>query len=183
MLVEALLRRLVVVGRDDEHGVGAGLLGMGDEIDRLEGAVRARAGDDRHAPAGDLDAKLDHPLVLVMGQRRRLAGRAHRHEAMASLGDLPVHVRGESLLVEGAVVREWCHEGGDRSLEHFLLLRPALAVALVLVFFEAPHHNAAVGRPQARRTGRLRETCGKTKGKSRQFEQREQPFVYACFID
>ena len=160
MLVEPLLRRLVVVGRDDEDGIGPGLFGVGDEVDRLEGAVGARSGDDGDPAVRDLDAELDHPLVLVMGQRRRLAGGADRHETMTSLRDLPVHVAGESLFIEGAVLGEGRHEGGDRSLEHYLLLRPALAAALVLVFFEAPHHNAAVGTPQARRGGRPREEKG-----------------------
>ena len=49
VLIEAFLRRLVVIGRDHEHRVGAGLFGVLGKRDRLLGRVRAGAGDDRHA--------------------------------------------------------------------------------------------------------------------------------------
>ena len=48
--VEAFLGRLVVVGRHDQGGVGAGALGVAGQADRLLGRVRAGAGDHRHAP-------------------------------------------------------------------------------------------------------------------------------------
>ncbi len=48
VLVEALLGRLVVVRRDDQHRVGARLLRVTGEVDRLAGVVRAGAGDHRH---------------------------------------------------------------------------------------------------------------------------------------
>ena len=49
VLVEAFLGRLVVVGRDDQHRVGARLLGVARQLDGLGGRIRAGAGDDRHA--------------------------------------------------------------------------------------------------------------------------------------
>ena len=48
MLIKALLRRLVVIGRDDQNGVRAGLLGETRKLDRLLRVVRPRAGDDRN---------------------------------------------------------------------------------------------------------------------------------------
>ena len=50
VLVEPFLGRLVVVGRHDEERVGAGLLGMARELDRLGGDVRAGAGDTGTRP-------------------------------------------------------------------------------------------------------------------------------------
>ena len=47
--VEPLLGRLVVVGRHDQGGVGAGALGVPGQADRLLGRVRAGAGDHRRA--------------------------------------------------------------------------------------------------------------------------------------
>ena len=63
---------------------------MPREVDRLGGAVRAGAGDHRHPAPRLLDADLDDPLVLVVAQRRALAGRADRDEAVGAVLDLPV---------------------------------------------------------------------------------------------
>ena len=55
VLEQALLRRLVVVGHDRKHGIGADRLRRsGSAIHRLGGRVRAGAGDHRHALVGDL---------------------------------------------------------------------------------------------------------------------------------
>ena len=51
VLVEPLLRRLVVVGRHDQHGVGAGLLGVPGELDRL---ARSSSSPRRRSPARGL---------------------------------------------------------------------------------------------------------------------------------
>ena len=120
MRVEAALARLVVIGRDDEHGVGARLLGMDGELDRLLGAVGAGAGDDRHAAFGDLDAELDDAVMLLVRKRRRFAGRADRNEAARSLADLPVDEGAEGVLVERAVLHGR-DQRGYRALEHCCL--------------------------------------------------------------
>ena len=83
VLVEALLVRLVVIGRHDQHGVGARLLGVAGKVDRLGRVVGAGAGDHRHPALRHLDADFDDALVLVVAQRRAFAGRADRHEAVA----------------------------------------------------------------------------------------------------
>ena len=57
VLVEPFLGRLVVVGRDDEKRVGARLLGVLGELDRLGRVVGAGAGDHRHAPLRLIDAR------------------------------------------------------------------------------------------------------------------------------
>ena len=59
VLVKPFLRRLVVVGRDHQHGIGAGLFGVLRELDRLVGRVRAGAGDHRHPALRLLDAPFD----------------------------------------------------------------------------------------------------------------------------
>ena len=103
MRVEAVLRRLVVIGHDDKCGIGAGFLGVNGIVDGFGGAVRAGSGDHRHAAAGFLDADFDDALVLVRRQRRAFAGGADRHQAMAALVDLPVDEFPECLLVHLAV--------------------------------------------------------------------------------
>ena len=66
VLVEPLLGRLVVVGRDHQHGVGAGLLGVLRQADRLGGRVRARARDHRNPALGLIHAPFDDLLVLLV---------------------------------------------------------------------------------------------------------------------
>ena len=114
VLVEPFLRRLVVIGRDDQHRVGARLLGVLRQFDRLGGRIRAGAGDHRHPALGLIDAPFHHLLVLVMRQRRALAGGADRHQAVGALADLPVHQVAECLLVERAVF-ERRDQRGKRS--------------------------------------------------------------------
>ena len=61
VLVEPFLGRLVVVGRDDQHGVGAGLLGvLGDSSIASRVELEPGARDHRHPALGLLDAPLDH---------------------------------------------------------------------------------------------------------------------------
>jgi soluble lytic murein transglycosylase len=122
MQIKPLLRRFVVVGRDDQHPVGAGARGMGGEIDRLARAVGARPGDHRHPLGGRLDDDLDHPLVFVMAEGGRLAGRAHRHQPIGSLGDLPFHETPQRGLVDRAIGAHRRDQSDERSLEHDPLL-------------------------------------------------------------
>ena len=88
--LHAGLGRLVVVGHDDKLRRGAGGPGVRRQFDALRRAVGAGAGDDGHAAAGGLDADLHHPLVLVMAERRRFAGRAAGHQCAGAFLDLPV---------------------------------------------------------------------------------------------
>ena len=62
--IHALLCGPVVIGRDDEGGVGAGLFGVTGQFDRLGGAVGAGAGDDGDAAVGDFDGHFDDALVF-----------------------------------------------------------------------------------------------------------------------
>ena len=108
MCVEAVLGRLVVVGRDDQGRIGAHLPRVLGETDRFARAVRARAGDHRHATPYGLDNHLDHAPVLDMAQGRTLTGRADRNHAVRPIGDVPVDELAESRLVDSAVA-ERCH--------------------------------------------------------------------------
>ena len=51
VLVQTFLGRLVVIGRDDQHGVGARLFGMTGQLDRLSGRIGAGTRNHRHAPS------------------------------------------------------------------------------------------------------------------------------------
>ena len=53
-----------------------------------------------------------------MRQRRRLARRADRHQALGAFGDLPVDERAKGFLVEPPVLVERRHERGQRASQH-----------------------------------------------------------------
>ena len=112
MPIEAFLAGLVVIRRDHQHRVGARLLRVLGERNRLGGRVGAGARDHRHAALGLLHAPLDHAVVLFMGERRALARGADRHQPVGALGDLPIHQLAERALVESAVL-ERRHQRGE----------------------------------------------------------------------
>src|SRR5581483_2788750 len=74
VLVNAFLGRAVVIGRNHQRAVGAGFLRLAGEPHRFVGGIGAGAGDHRHAPVDLLDHRADDFIVLLMAERRRLAG-------------------------------------------------------------------------------------------------------------
>jgi hypothetical protein len=64
--------------------------------------VRAAAGDDRGLAAELGDGDRDQAPVLVVGERRRLAGRAADDDAVRAVRDEVPEERGERLLVDAA---------------------------------------------------------------------------------
>ena len=66
----------VVVGVDRQQRVGAELGRALGQMHGMAGVVGAHAGDDRAAALHLLDGEGDHAQVLLVGQRRGLAGRA-----------------------------------------------------------------------------------------------------------
>src|SRR3990172_3391525 len=114
--VAPLLRRLVVVGVDDQGARGARRLGVRRQVDRLGGRVGPGAGDHPDPSAGGLDHDLDDPLVLVVRERRRLAGRPARDEAVGPVGDVEFHELADLRLVHLAVLERGDHRD-ERTLE------------------------------------------------------------------
>ena len=88
VLVQAFLRRLVVVRRDQQAGIRAGILRELRQLDRFARRVRAGAGDDRDALGGALHHSAHDVDVLFDAQRRRFAGRADRDDAVGAVVDV-----------------------------------------------------------------------------------------------
>ena len=109
--VHAFLRRLVVVRHDLQRACGADPLRVPGQLDRLERRVAPRARHDRHAAGRAFHADADDLDVLFDVHRRRLAGRAHRHDAVGALGGVPVDQRAQRRVVDAAVL---VHRGDQR---------------------------------------------------------------------
>ncbi len=176
MRIEAALRRLVVIGRDDESRIGARLLGILHQPDRLFGVVGAGAGDDRHAPL----ATSMHTLTTW------------RCSSCDSVGDSPVVPTGTSPVVPSAI----CHSTNARKA--FSSKRPLFSngvtsavseplsmssnslgliefcrsvySARLLAESEAAHHSLDIVARQAL------PWCQRA-----QFERPRQPFIHVLF--
>ena len=148
MLIEPFLRRLVVIGADDQRRIGAGLLGLPRQLDRVLGRVRAGSGNDRNPlPLATSTHSVDQPLLLVIGERRRFAGRAARHQSVRALADLPGHMLLKGGLVQ-LVVAKRRDQRDERSLEH-RFLRDCGIAALTIVLAAIGFNSARTARTGA----------------------------------
>jgi hypothetical protein len=114
---DAFLRRLVVVGRDQQRAVGAHAPGMARQLDRFARVVRARSGEYLDAPPRGLDGDLHHAHVLRVGESRGLARRAAGSHAVDARRHLELDELAQRRLVELAVAK-WRHQRREDSLEH-----------------------------------------------------------------
>jgi hypothetical protein len=112
------LRRLVVVRRDDEDPVDAEPRRLAREVHGMGGVVGAGAGDHRRAVADRLDGRPEEIELLVVGQRRRLAGRAADDETVGAVVDEERRQLAEPLDVDRPVRAEGRDCRGDDGTEH-----------------------------------------------------------------
>ena len=103
VLVEAFLRRLVVVRRDRQQPVGADALHVARQLDHFPRVVSAGAGQHGHLALGFLDDQLHHAQLVAMRQRRRLARRPARRQKVDASVDLPASQTLDRGLIERAV--------------------------------------------------------------------------------
>ena len=108
--------RLVVVGRDRQHGLGARLdHGLG-EVDRVARVVGARAGHDG-ALGAQLAGDQAHELgQLLVAQRRALAGGARHDEPVGAVLQQVAAERDCSLVIDLAVRAERRDHRGQQAL-------------------------------------------------------------------
>ena len=100
VLIEAFLRRLVVVGSHDQGGVGAA--SAANRVSRRASAVLFEPVPAMTLirPAGDLDHRGDHPLVLLVRERGRFARGADRAEAGGAGRDLKLDLAAQRVVVD-----------------------------------------------------------------------------------
>ena len=120
MAVVAFLRRLVVIGTDQERAVGADALGEARQADGLAGAVGAGAGHHLDPARRPLADGGDDALVLLMVQGRRLAGGTHGGQAVGALLDVPIDQLEQRREVDLPVAERRDQRDGQAG-EHFSL--------------------------------------------------------------
>src|SRR5262249_6976040 len=152
MLVETLLRRLVIIGRDHQYCIRTHFLRMSGELDRLCRRIRPGPCNNRNAPLRLLNAPFDGLPVFLVRERRTLSRSTYRHQAVSALRDLPIHKAAENLLVERAVT-----EGGYQRGKRAAKARPGGHGAILWVVKRQPA-DALLHRPITNSTAPQRRT-------------------------
>ena len=121
---EALLRRLVVIGRDHQNAVRPGGLGLFGLLEDVFGVVAADADDDLHAALTFFHRELHELVVLLGGVGGVLACGAADEDGGGAAGVLEVDQFGVLFIVH-AVFKIGRDDGGAgtgeyRCLCHFL---------------------------------------------------------------
>ncbi|MNT61802.1 hypothetical protein D3C72_1994680 [compost metagenome] len=112
MQVQTFLGRLVVIGRDQQAGIGAHILGRARQFDRLARGVAAGTGDHRDAPGDLIDHPSDHFDMFGHFQRGRLAGGPDRDDGVGALLQVEIHQFAQAVPIETTLCihgRDQCH--------------------------------------------------------------------------
>ncbi len=118
----SIVREDLVVGqlheirRQDQGPVTAGFLRVVGQGDGLLDGHRPGADDQGSAPAHPGSGDLVEPLSLVVAQGPEFAGATPDHQARRALGQQPVHVARERLLVDPTLGVERGRHGRKRAL-------------------------------------------------------------------
>lgn len=111
MQIQPLLRRLVVIRRHRHHRVRPTRPGMPRQTYRFGRAVGPGTRNHRHPSPGRLHRDLDRPLMLGMRERRAFPRRAHRHQPICPLLNLPIDEFRISVLVQAAILAHRGNQG------------------------------------------------------------------------
>ncbi len=103
---QALGRRLVVVRRDGQEAVHAEPARIPRQVHRVRRVVGARVRDHARIRSDLVEHRLEQRELLVVGQRRALAGRAGEHEALGAVLHEVAGERARGVQVERAVGAE-----------------------------------------------------------------------------
>ena len=104
MREHSVLRRLVVIRRDDERGVCAEFARAPGEINRRGSVVAARSGNDFcFFLVRDFDCQFDYTQSFRLGHRNAFAGRAARNQQLDAAFYLSLDELPKTLVVNRAV--------------------------------------------------------------------------------
>src|SRR6185369_8676224 len=114
---QTFLGRLVVVGGHEQDAVSAGLFRLLAQFDRFLGRVGTGAGNDRNPLLHLRDDRLDHVHMLIVIERRGLAGSAARYDGIGPALDLELHQFTELFEIDLAFI-EWSYYCDNASFKH-----------------------------------------------------------------
>jgi hypothetical protein len=114
---QASLRRAIVIGRDDQRGGGARILGGLHQTHGFSRVVGPGACNDRNAASGVIDDSFDDQIVFCMSKCRAFACCADRNQPVCALIDMPVDKAFQGGKVDLSVC-ERCDECDVRAFEH-----------------------------------------------------------------
>ena len=117
--VDAFLRGLVVVRHDLQLAVGAHFARVAGQGDGLGGGVGPAAGHDGHAAGHVLDRHADDFLLLIDGDRGRLARGADHADAVRAFGHMPVNQLAQRSEINAAVFMHGRDQRHDAALDGF----------------------------------------------------------------
>ncbi|MNP25161.1 hypothetical protein D3C76_1179560 [compost metagenome] len=121
VLVQAFLRRLVVVRHYQQAGVGTGALGVLGQVHGFGSGVGTGTGDDRDAAGAALDA-LDHVLddqdVFFDIQRGGLTGGADSDDRMGAVFQVEVYKFVEAAPVKTPLCIHGCDQCHHTARNH-----------------------------------------------------------------
>jgi len=115
--VDAALHRLVVVGHDREHGIGAGGFRPPRQLDGLFRRVRARTRDDTDPAARNVDGGANDEFLFGRRERRGFASGFTDHDGGNSGRDLALAKPRERADVDAARLIEWGRKIRDVACE------------------------------------------------------------------
>src|SRR5437867_13392240 len=103
MFVVTLLRRLVVIGSDRKHTVGAEPSRLPCTFNRLRSRIAARSDDHRHAASGLFDHDLRDPVRLLTTERGAFTGGAAWQDHVDAFGYLEINKSAMRILIESTI--------------------------------------------------------------------------------
>src|SRR5215468_1007658 len=122
MLVQALLRRLVVIRCDRENATDTQSGKPTGTRDDIRGVVATGASENGHSALGDIEGDFNNPHVFFIRERGALAGSAARDKEVDAGLNLALDQRAESAFTDGAIDSKWRNERCPSSSKHILLL-------------------------------------------------------------
>ncbi len=87
------LGRFVVIGCDNQRGIGTHISRKPHQVQRFGSAIRARARHNRDSPCRVLHDDFDNLFVFIMRKRGGFAGRANGNQPVATLINMPINQR------------------------------------------------------------------------------------------